>query len=89
MKTLINTVVTALAFGAFCLTLGYQQGSDAKWAVLEAEQAASKAAYAKGYNTGSGAGLVAAHKACESYLRLNHCDQVLASAQVLAASEVQ
>ena len=91
MKTLANTLFFGTCFGAFCLALGYQQGSDAKWAVHEAEQAASKAAYAKGYSKGSSMGLVAAHTACTAKLEAipASCDWLLANAVVAYADEVQ
>ncbi len=91
MRTLINTLFFGTCFGAFCLALGYQQGSDAKWAAHEAAQAAGKAAYAKGYSKGSSMGLVAAHKACEVKLSENPstCDWVLTHAVVAYADEVQ
>jgi hypothetical protein len=91
MKTLLKTLFFGTCFGMFCLVLGYQQGSDAKWAVHEAELAASKAAYAKGYNKGSSMGLVAAHTACTAKLEAipASCDWLLANAVVAYADEVR
>jgi hypothetical protein len=102
MRTLTNTLFFGTCFGAFCLALGYQQGNDAKWAVLEAEQAAGKAAYAKGYSKGSSAALVALHLKCidQTYLeplalktmtqvQTQVCDKALTNVVVAYADEVQ
>jgi hypothetical protein len=68
----------------------WQQNADDAAATAELAKA-QQLGYHKGYNTGSSAGLKAAHKACLIKMHINpsHCDWILSNAMVAYADEVK
>jgi flagellar biosynthesis/type III secretory pathway protein FliH len=83
-------LLAAATFGIACFALGYAQTTDEQWREIDLAAAQAKG-YQAGYNKGSSAGLIAAHKACTSKLQTdaNTCDSILSSAVVAYADEVQ
>lgn len=83
-------LLAAATFGIACFALGYAQTTDEQWREIDLAAAQAKG-YQAGYNKGSSAGLIAAHKACESKLQThaNTCDSILSTAVVAYVDEVQ
>jgi flagellar biosynthesis/type III secretory pathway protein FliH len=75
---------------AVIFTYAWVQNADDDAMKVELARAKQQG-YHAGYNKGSSAGLVAAHKACvnKMHISLNNCDWILSSAMVAYADEVQ